>query len=131
MIFNCQEILSDIRALTPAERKNLITRLVGETEVADYITLNMGSKSSCSFCGDSNILKFGKVKGKQRYKCKACNRTFNIFTRTWLARNHKIELVNDFVRLLNQKKSITEILRTLNINRNTAYSWRRKYYLSH
>ncbi len=48
---------------------------------------------SCKHCGNKNIVKRGLVKDKQRYLCKACNKSFCIGDeREKSSRNKKIKI---------------------------------------
>ncbi len=49
----------------------------------------------CPYCGSTNIIKFGKVEGVQRYRCRDCGRTF---------------LGNSYYRILSHRR-MYEILR--------------------
>lgn len=46
---------------------------------------------ACIHCKSSRIIKFGKLKGKQRFRCKDCGKTFNDFSVSPIA-NTKLEL---------------------------------------
>nr|WP_297180563.1 transposase [uncultured Agathobaculum sp.] len=39
----------------------------------------------CPHCGKKHIVRFGKARGKQRFRCKDCNRTFTPYTKTVFA----------------------------------------------
>lgn len=39
----------------------------------------------CPHCNSTHIVKNGKLNGKQRYKCRGCNKTFNDFTKSELS----------------------------------------------
>jgi transposase-like protein len=42
----------------------------------------------CVYCGSKEVIKWGKYKGLQRYKCKKCNKTFNDKTGTIFHYSH-------------------------------------------
>ncbi|VAW26909.1 hypothetical protein MNBD_BACTEROID06-1203, partial [hydrothermal vent metagenome] len=58
----------------------------------------------------TKYVKFGKNKGVQRYKCKACHRSFTEYPGTWMAGLH-------------QKDKIKKMQ---SINKKTAFDWRHK-----
>ena len=58
--------------------------------------------------------------------CKDCKRTFKEFTGTWVAGLHKKGLVNDYLDLMGQQKSLDNIKVVLKINKTTAFDWRHK-----
>ena len=44
------------------------------------------AQTGCPDCGHTQLLRHGQVSGLQRWRCKACGRTFNALTKTPLAR---------------------------------------------
>jgi transposase-like protein len=43
----------------------------------------------CPHCASEHVVRFGKYKGRQRYRCKYCNKTFTDTTNTVLYRTQK------------------------------------------
>jgi transposase-like protein len=125
-----KEILSAIRALPSNQRSKLISELTDNASPTDYLTFRRiqleNKQVGCPHCESHKFYKFGKDKGSQRFKCKACNRTFTEHTGTWLAGLHKKELVNDYLELMHQSKSLDKIKVALSINKKTAFDWRHK-----
>jgi len=125
-----QEILSAIRALPSSQQAKLIVELTGKASTTDYLSLRRNQLENkqvgCPHCENYKFYKFGKDKGSQRFKCKACNRTFTEHTGTWIAGLHKKELVKDYLELMHQSKSLDKIKTALKINKKTAFDWRHK-----
>lgn len=125
-----QEILSAIRALPLLQQGQLIVELTGKSKTPDYISLRreqlMNKQIGCPHCNGHNYYRYGKDKGSIRFKCKECKRTFTEHTGTWLAGIHKKELVNDYIELMHQEKSLDKIKKELGINKKTAFDWRHK-----
>src|SRR5699024_11520397 len=70
--------------------------------------------------------KHGMDKGSQRYKCKDCGRTFTEFTGTWMAHLHRKDLVEDYLKLMEEELSLDKIKNRLKINKITAFDCRHK-----
>jgi transposase-like protein len=83
-------------------------------------------QGKCPHCGSFKYNSFGMDKGSKRYRCKECKRTFTEFTGTWLSKIHKKELTGDYIKLMNQEKSLDKIKVELGINKKTAFDWRHK-----
>ncbi len=64
-----------------------------------------GMLKTCPYCGSTNIIRFGKVEGVQRYRCRDCGRTF---------------LENSYYRILSHRKMF-EILKK-NLHRTLGLS---------
>jgi len=83
-------------------------------------------QGKCPHCGSFKYIKFGVDKGSKRYKCKECKRTFTEYTGTWLSRIHKKDLVESYLKLMSEEKSLDKIKEQLGINKKTAFDWRHK-----
>lgn len=125
-----QQILSAIRILPIEEQSRLIVELTKVTVKDDYKSIRqdklINKQVGCPHCNSLKYYRYGKDKGSMRFKCKECNRTFTEHTGTWLAGLHKKELVNDYLELMYQEKSLDKIKIALSINKKTAFDWRHK-----
>lgn len=67
-----------------------------------------GNIDTCPYCGSRNIIKFGKVEGVQRYRCRDCGKTFleNAYHRIVAHRKMHEQLKEDL--LMAQSFSIIE-----------------------
>jgi transposase-like protein len=81
-------LMTDIRSMNNDSLEELLN-YIGEVMTFNTISSDMPkqcrdsrfSQGKCCFhCKSSNIIKFGKTKGKQRFKCKDCGRTFNDYS---------------------------------------------------
>jgi len=112
------------------QQTKLLVELTSNASTSDYLSFRRSQLENkqvgCPHCECHRFYKFGKDKGSQRFKCKACNRTFTEHTGTWLAGLHKKELVNDYLELMHQSKSLDKIKIALKINKKTAFDWRHK-----
>ncbi len=80
----------------------------------------------CDHCSSPEVIKYGKYKGIQRYKCKCCGRTFSDFSKTILAMTHYREKWADFLSCFQKGLSIRKCSELLGISVPTAFSWRHK-----
>lgn len=88
-----------------------------------------GEIKSCPECGETTLVKWGKYRDQQRYKCNACGHTCtaNSFTLSYGIK--KIEEFESFGLCMfeGNYQSLSELSRELKIDRNTAFNWRHKY----
>ncbi len=124
------QILSAIQKLPSVEQNLLIKELTEQTVKQDYISVRreklINKQVGCPHCSSFKYYRYGKDKGSIRFKCKECKRTFTEYSGTWLSGLHKKELVNDYLDLMHQQKSLDKITATLQINKKTAFDWRHK-----
>ena len=59
-----------------------------DISVQDQIKLKFKNGAACPHCGSGSVNKFGFFNGKQRYRCKECKKTFNLYTKTLLSWSH-------------------------------------------
>jgi transposase-like protein len=130
MVMDYQQILAAIQILPETEQKQLISELTGKAIRPEYISNRreklINKQAGCPHCSSLKFYRFGKDKGSIRFMCKECKRTFTEYSGTWLAGLHKKELVNDYLDLMHEQKSLDMIKAVLHINKKTAFDWRHK-----
>lgn len=125
------EIKAALLSLSTEEREALLADLEKELDIHMPLLgkrrANLDNKiGSCPYCSSKKYRKHGIDKGSQRYYCNSCKRTFTEYTGTWMAGIHKKELVSDYLKLMEQEKSLDKIKESLGINKKTAFDWRHK-----
>lgn len=81
----------------------------------------------CPHCKSKRYIKYGKFNGIQRFKCKECNKTFSLVTKSlWSYSKKKPSDWFKFCELILEKKVLRECAEILSININTAFAWRHK-----
>jgi transposase-like protein len=96
------------------------------TSVAD-IEARFADTPVCPHCQNSQIIKWNRSSGLQRYRCKPCDRTFNAFTGTPLAQLHKRELWLGHAQALVDAISLRKVAARLDIDLTTAFRWRHRF----
>jgi len=81
-----ENIIGIVKELTASERVQFI-ELLNEYTLADKIvsvanTVNQNRQVSCPHCCNTDIYGHGTYRGRSRYKCKSCKKTFNDNTGT-------------------------------------------------
>lgn len=96
-------------------------KLIGELREKKY-----SEGFVCPHCGSNHVIRFGKFKGRQRYRCKDCSKSFSDLTNTPLARtrfpNKWIQFIDCMLKGLTLRKS-AEIL---DMSHVTLFYWRHK-----
>lgn len=80
----------------------------------------------CPHCGGSHIRKIGHVKGRQRYYCNGCGKTFGATTNTVMCKLQKPDLFMWYIGLVFERKTLKQCEEELHIAHQTAFDWRHK-----
>lgn len=82
---------------------------------------------SCPHCQSTELDRHGQVSGLQRYRCRACRRTFNALTGTALARLRKKDKWLGFGAALVASQPLRQAATALQVHRNTTLRWRHRF----
>ena len=87
-----QALLSGIDGLSLAQRQLAQAVLLGGSEPSASLAVieaRVAEDRECPHCGTLGAVSRGTARGLRRYKCKACNKTFNATTGPALQGLHK------------------------------------------
>jgi transposase-like protein len=122
--------LSDVDSLTDAQKAEagelLTGRPVGEASLA-AIELGVGEDRRCPRCDAPGAVANGKARGLQRYRCKACGRTFGALTGTRLSGLHRKEAWLTFGASLADGDTIKASSERCGVAVSTAFRWRHRF----
>ena len=79
---------------------------------------------ACLRCRSNQVIRWGRFSGRQRYRCKVCERTFSDLTGTAMAYSKRPELWKDFGQCMVEGISVRAVGRRLGITKDTAFRWR-------
>ena len=82
---------------------------------------------ACPHCGCMSLIKAGIVDERQRFRCKACKKTFNALTGTALARLRHSEKHIENAECMVQGMSIAKTAERLGVAGSTAFRWRHRF----
>jgi transposase-like protein len=80
----------------------------------------------CPHCHSHDVVKNGKSKGRQRYRCKSCRKTFNDLTKTPFAWLHDLEKVPDYIKSMLSGDSLRTAARKSGISLTKSFFLRHK-----
>lgn len=84
----------------------------------------------CPHCKSPAFIKYGKEEGIQRYRCKSCNKTFRASTGTSIHQLHKKDLVEKYIKALQDGLSVRSAAVKVGISKGTSFAWRHKFLAS-
>ena len=84
-------------------------------------------KPACPHCRSVAVKGHARYRGRRRYKCLACSRTFNDLTSTPLSGVHSPEKMTSFGNLMARGGgSLRQSAKAFGIDLKTAFSWRHR-----
>ena len=87
-----QNWVSGLDALSQGQRQQtqgLLSGVSDENASLMAIEARLAETRQCPCCNTAGAVSRGMARGLRRYQCKACNKTFNVATRTALQGLHK------------------------------------------
>ncbi len=132
---NKTAVFSDFLKLHPIEQQELyedfytvINRSASTLDayLDDIREARFASKPHCPHCDSNEIKGHVKYRGRQRYKCKGCNKTFNDTTANPLAGTHYPDKWAEHIQCMIEGKTLKQVSEQLKIHISTAFYWRHK-----
>lgn len=123
-----QDILNSLDINEKEQLYELLKKDIGIIPQLDKIKgdLNNDQKVLCPHCQNDDIYGHGTYKGRRRYKCKQCNRTFNDFTGTAISGIKKVDKFQEYLELTLNSLTIRKAANILELNVKTIFDWRHK-----
>lgn len=125
-----EQLLKGVGQLSPRQRSRLSDALQHAgcaSEPAAYIERHFESAPRCPHCRHEQVVRHGHANGLQRYRCRACGKTFNALTGTPLAKlRHKGKWL-DFLRQMVSSQTVRQAARASGVHRNTSFRWRHRF----
>ena len=115
---NVPQRLRTLAALQPAAGLDQIVSLISQIRSADR---------RCPRCACDRYHRHGFANGLQRYRCRACRRTFNDLSGTPLARLRLREKWLDYLGAVLASSSVRTAATQAGVHRNTAFRWRHRF----
>ena len=122
--------LASVARLTPAQKAELLNALSArddEAEVGRLVDSRLARLPVCPHCGGTRIVRNGSASGLQRYKCRACQRTFNALSKTPLARLRMKAKWLQQEDVLARGLIIRLASAELGVAPSTAFRWRHRF----
>jgi transposase-like protein len=119
-----------LRALNLPQRLHTLAALhpaAGLDRVITLIDQIRAPTRRCPSCACSHYHRHGQANGLQRYRCRACGRTYNDLSGTPLARLRWKEKWLDYLGAVLDSSSVRKAAEQVGVHRNTAFRWRHRF----
>lgn len=128
---NLKSIIKEVANLNYPDLKKLrheVETNLSNNQVGKAIAEREDHVCSCPHCDCESINKWGTTRqGIQRFKCKACSKTFNALFSTPFYRMKKPEKWINYSNLMWNGTSLRKSAELLDINLRTAFKWRHRF----
>ena len=130
-----QYLYSLFLKLSADERREIISYLQDNSLESDRALPEMveeirkkrfSSGYHCPHCGSRIVVRYGSYHGRQRYLCRACEKTFTDLSATALHCIHDKEKFINAARLMLAGYTLSQTAQEVGINIATAFNWRHK-----
>jgi transposase-like protein len=130
-----QRLTDEFQRLSPDSQKTFFFILRGilypdkpghEQFLEDLRESKFSAGRICPHCSSPKVIMHGNFKGRQRYRCKACKKTFSDFTNSPIARSRYPEKWVLFAECMLKNMCLKETAKELGITKTTAFYWRHK-----
>lgn len=122
--------LCGVDRLNARQRQQLRQRLDAATsmdEVDAALQRRRDQHPQCPHCQSPRVVRNGHADGRQRYKCRACARSFNALTGTPVARLRHRDRWLAQTEVLASGLSVRLAAQQLQVHRTTAFRWRHRF----
>jgi transposase-like protein len=120
-----------LNGLTQGERAELLRLLrkefQGIPELSSIKTeLNKERVLACPHCNSIEIYGHGLYKGRKRYQCMGCKKTFNDLTGTAISGIKKTDKFQEYLELVIESVTIRKAASRIGVSIKTIFDWRHK-----
>lgn len=125
-----EKLIGMLSRLTRDQRGSVLAALSTadlQVEAVEVVESRLTRHPGCPHCGDEHPVRNGHANGLQRYKCRACGKTFNALTGTPLARLHLRGKWLAQAAALRDGLSLNQVADRLTIAPSTAFRWRHRF----
>lgn len=128
--FELKRITSALRQMSPSQRKIVATELAALDAQPASTTIVEGrfaDETACPHCNAAGAIRHGHANGLQRYRCRACRKTFTALTGTPLNGLHKRGKWLKQAEALQLGLPLRKVAEDLDLHVSTAHRWRHRF----
>jgi transposase-like protein len=122
--------LSRISQLSRRQCAHALAVLKASVDQVSAVTILEAASADnrrCPHCRGTSLYRHGAANGLQRFRCRACRRTFNCLTGTPLARlRHKAKWL-DYLDCMLDSRTVRKAAAQVAIAKNTSMRWRHRF----
>ncbi len=122
-------LLNSLNSLTRAQQQRLLREVTLQLNryLLDEQMAQRSEQLQCPTCHSTDYIRWGQASGLQRYRCKACGKTFNVLSDTPFARVNLRHKLSQYAQCMEEGLTLREAARRCGINLKTAFHWRHRF----
>lgn len=121
-------MLESIAKLTAGQLEEVRTALTTEHTVrASYRAIETARPCSCRRCGSEKVARNGVQNGLQRFRCRACGKTFNAATGTPLSRLRDKDRFEAYAQCMRKGYTVRQAAAEVGLTLDRAFRWRHAF----
>jgi transposase-like protein len=121
------QLKQSVNSLSPKQKTDLEKYLLDPKSQPQVIKFLEQALDGCPHCQHDAAYKWGTSKGRQRYRCRSCGKTYNAFTGSVLNGLQKPEVWEQYCQTMVDSKSLRAAAKECGINLTTAFNWRHRF----
>ncbi len=124
-----QDFLARLGELTPEQMRVLGVAMSGSrTDAIAIIEARFAEAAACPHCASRGLAKRGFDRGGlQRWRCRACGRSFTALTGTPLSGLHKRETWLAYAKAMIDHASVRKAAKICGLDKTTSFRWRHRF----
>jgi transposase-like protein len=122
--------LSQAKDLTPSQLEQAFFSIDQQQQTMTTMTALGDRRQCCPHCKHDHITRWGNAHGLPRYRCNACQKTFNTLTGTPLAHLRHRECWAQYAQALIDGLSVRKAAEQCGVHKNTSFRWRHRFLAS-
>jgi transposase-like protein len=126
LVLDFNKLKQTVSELSPRQKNELEKCLLNPESRPEVLKLLEKALSGCPHCQHNDSYKWGTPKGRQRYRCRSCSKTYNALTGSQLSSLHKPEQWEQYSQTMVDSKTLRVAAKECQINLTTAFEWRHK-----
>ena len=113
--------LSQAKDLTPSQLEQAFSSIDQQQQTMMTMTALGDRRQRCPHCKHDHITRWGNAHGLPRYRCNACQKTFNTLTGTPLAHLRHRECWAQYAQALIDGLSVRKAAEQCGVHKNTSF----------
>ena len=125
-----EKLLVSLEGLTGKQRDLVSGRVKVLAEHADTTRLaveRLGNPATCPHCADTRGVRFGRVRGQQRMRCKSCGKTFTLLTGTPFLRLRDEGKLLAYAGCMSHSETIRSAASAVKLTVDRSFRWRHRF----